>query len=506
MADVGVEAAELAARALRSSSSAVPVWPVTQARRRARRAAPAPPWRRAAGGRRAARRGPGRGAGPGARSPAGRPSGWCCHSSASTRSTSPSASAGQRLLGLGLDQLAAQLGRVARERVRSRARPGAWATDWKAAMRPRPATVAGGRGELGLGQVGPLEQRLGVADQHERRRRSAARRGRRARAAARPASRSRTASCWETADGVNCSASATAAIVPRSCSSRSRRRRRRSSTVSDATDVRQKSASLLKRSTALCRPCPAPSSASPPPPPSAPWAIFGKLAYDEGATVGTLLAVRFASPRVLFWALVAATGGVRAAAVPRRDVGIALALGAVGYARRPARYFAALDRIDASLLSLLLYTFPAMVAVAAVALGRERAAPAHGRRARPRLGRPRARARRRGRGRLDAARRRARAGRRRRLQRPTSSARQGVAGRVRPLAAQRARVHRRRRHADPRHGRRRRPAPGAVTATGWGWLAGIAVVSTVAAVGLFFAGLRARRPDRARRSSRRSSR
>jgi drug/metabolite transporter (DMT)-like permease len=36
-------------------------------------------------------------------------------------------------------------------------------------------------------------------------------------------------------------------------------------------------------------------------------------------------------------------------------------------------YFAALERIDASLLSLLVYTFPAIVAAAAIALGRERA-------------------------------------------------------------------------------------------------------------------------------------
>ena len=29
--------------------------------------------------------------------------------------------------------------------------------------------------------------------------------------------------------------------------------------------------------------------------------IFGRLAYDEGATVGTLLAVRFALAAALFW-------------------------------------------------------------------------------------------------------------------------------------------------------------------------------------------------------------
>ena len=45
---------------------------------------------------------------------------------------------------------------------------------------------------------------------------------------------------------------------------------------------------------------------------------------------------------------------------------------ACGYAIQAGCYFAALERIDASLLSLLLYTFPAIVAAAAIALGRER--------------------------------------------------------------------------------------------------------------------------------------
>jgi drug/metabolite transporter (DMT)-like permease len=103
-------------------------------------------------------------------------------------------------------------------------------------------------------------------------------------------------------------------------------------------------------------------------------AIFGKLAYDDGATVGTLLAVRFVIAGALFWVLVAATGAARELrALPRRDVGAALALGAVAYSAQAGAYFAALRRLDASLLSLLLYTFPAMVTVAAIALGRERA-------------------------------------------------------------------------------------------------------------------------------------
>jgi drug/metabolite transporter (DMT)-like permease len=103
-------------------------------------------------------------------------------------------------------------------------------------------------------------------------------------------------------------------------------------------------------------------------------AIFGKLAYDEGATVGTLLAVRFGLAAVLFWALAAGTGATRRLrTLSRRDLALALALGAVGYSAQAGAFFAALERLDASLLSLLLYTFPAMVTVAAIALGREQA-------------------------------------------------------------------------------------------------------------------------------------
>ena len=61
-------------------------------------------------------------------------------------------------------------------------------------------------------------------------------------------------------------------------------------------------------------------------------AIFGKLAYDDGATVGTLLCVRFLLAAALFWALVAATGAARnLRTLARRDVALAFGLGAVGY-------------------------------------------------------------------------------------------------------------------------------------------------------------------------------
>jgi drug/metabolite transporter (DMT)-like permease len=101
--------------------------------------------------------------------------------------------------------------------------------------------------------------------------------------------------------------------------------------------------------------------------------VLGKLAYDDGATVGTLLAVRFGLAALLFWALTVATRATRELrALTCRDVLIALGLGALGYAAQAGAYFAALARMDAGLLSLLVYTYPAIVALAAIALGRDR--------------------------------------------------------------------------------------------------------------------------------------
>jgi drug/metabolite transporter (DMT)-like permease len=219
-------------------------------------------------------------------------------------------------------------------------------------------------------------------------------------------------------------------------------------------------------------------------------AVFGKLAYGEGATVGTLLAVRFALAAALFWALVLAGGAAREVrALGRRNLAAGLGLGAFGYALQSGCYFAALQRIDASLLSLLLYTFPAMVAAAAIALGRER---------------------------LDARRLTALAlalgglvlvvaGAGTGALDPLGAAlaiaaalvyttyiivSDGVVGRMRPQvlaalvctgAAASLTL------GSAALGELR---PGAVTMAGWGWLASLTVVSTVGAIVLFFAGLR----------------
>jgi drug/metabolite transporter (DMT)-like permease len=218
-------------------------------------------------------------------------------------------------------------------------------------------------------------------------------------------------------------------------------------------------------------------------------AVFGKLAYGDGATVGTLLAVRFLIAAALFWALLLIGGAAREIRVlGRRDVGVGLALGAGGYATQAGCYFAALERIDASLLSLLLYTFPAIVAAAAIALGRER----FDRRRTVALGLASgglvlvvAGA---GAGALD----------------PLGAAlglgaafvysayilvSEGVAARIRPrmlsaLVCTGAAVPLLAGAALLGEFR-----PGDLTVAGWGWLACLAVVSTVASISLFFAGL-----------------
>ena len=226
-------------------------------------------------------------------------------------------------------------------------------------------------------------------------------------------------------------------------------------------------------------------------------AILGKLAYDGGATIGTLLAVRFALAAAVFWALVLAGGGAAALrAVRRRDVAVALALGAAGYAAQAGGYFAALTRLDASLVALLLYTFPAIVAVAATLLGRERL---DGRRATALLlasgglvlvlaGA--------GTGAVD----------------PLGAALalgaavvysaymlvgDGVSRRMPPrllatLVCTGAAVS-----LTAGSGLAGELRPGALTLAAWGWLACLAVVSTVVAIGLLFAGLRRAGPTAA---------
>src|SRR3954471_5048033 len=219
-------------------------------------------------------------------------------------------------------------------------------------------------------------------------------------------------------------------------------------------------------------------------------AIFGKLAYGEGATVGTLLAVRFSLAAVVFWAIVIASGGWRELrGLQRRDVRTAVALGACGYALQAGCYFAALTRIDASLLSLMLYTYPAIVAAAAVALGRERIdsrrvlalALASGGLVCVVAGA--------GTGAIDAV------GAVLGLTAPCVYTTyilvgEGVAGRMAPMTLSAIVCTGAAVSLTAGGSLLGEFRPGALSVAGWGWLVCLGGVSTVAAIGLFFAGLR----------------
>mgnify|MGYP000193838504 CR=1 FL=1 len=105
-------------------------------------------------------------------------------------------------------------------------------------------------------------------------------------------------------------------------------------------------------------------------------AIFAKEAYAGGATIPTLLAVRFTLASVVLWALLLprlsrspVTGRRPGGRPPSLLPGLALG---VLYAVEASAWFIALSRIDAALAELLLYAYPALVVVGAALLGRER--------------------------------------------------------------------------------------------------------------------------------------
>ncbi|TKV56908.1 DMT family transporter [Nakamurella flava] len=100
-------------------------------------------------------------------------------------------------------------------------------------------------------------------------------------------------------------------------------------------------------------------------------AVFGKLSYDAGASVDMVLLARFGIAGAVLLAVAAARHAFRGLTV--RPVVTGLAMGAIGYALQAGFYFAALTRVDASLVALILYVYPVLVMAGAIALRRERA-------------------------------------------------------------------------------------------------------------------------------------
>ena len=237
---------------------------------------------------------------------------------------------------------------------------------------------------------------------------------------------------------------------------------------------------------------PAPSSASPPRSRSAPWGSSASSPTTRARRSARCSRSASCSPPRSSgcWSLATGAGRkLRTPAAARRRLSPS-ALGAVGYSAQAGcllRRAAASRRVAA---------LAAALHVPGDGHGRRDRAraragePADGRRARARLGRPRARAGRRGRrcarsGRDAAGRSRPRSSTRRtsspRPASPIASARSLLSALVCTGAAATLTLG---------HGAVGRPAPRRVSAAGFGWLAAIAVVSTVGAVSLFFAGLK----------------
>ena len=89
-------------------------------------------------------------------------------------------------------------------------------------------------------------------------------------------------------------------------------------------------------------------------------AVFARMAYASGIDIPTLLLLRFTMAAVLMWTLLLAKGEK----LPKgKGMVMLVAMGAIGYAGQAFSYFTALTLASAGLVSLLLYLFPAIVAI-----------------------------------------------------------------------------------------------------------------------------------------------
>lgn len=96
--------------------------------------------------------------------------------------------------------------------------------------------------------------------------------------------------------------------------------------------------------------------------------LLGRGADALGVSTTTTLAWRFGIAAMVLWGLAAARG----ARLPRgRVLATCAFMGGVAYAGQSWLFFSALERIDATLVGLLLYAYPALVVALAVALRRE---------------------------------------------------------------------------------------------------------------------------------------
>ena len=107
-------------------------------------------------------------------------------------------------------------------------------------------------------------------------------------------------------------------------------------------------------------------------------ALFAKPVYADGVGWHVLMAWRFLVGATLAWGwlLVNARARARLLRMRRRDIGVAIGLGVL-YTGNSGTYFAGLETVSASLSALIVYVYPAIVAVISLQVGH----PLQGRRA-----------------------------------------------------------------------------------------------------------------------------
>ncbi|GAA0209949.1 DMT family transporter [Halobaculum roseum] len=105
--------------------------------------------------------------------------------------------------------------------------------------------------------------------------------------------------------------------------------------------------------------------------------VLGEVAFREGLSVPSALALRFVVGSFVVWVGVlgyrATTGGdAPALGLPPREAVTAIALGAVGYAGVSYGFFVGVERMSAGLAAVILYTYPLFVVALAAAFLDER--------------------------------------------------------------------------------------------------------------------------------------
>lgn len=103
-------------------------------------------------------------------------------------------------------------------------------------------------------------------------------------------------------------------------------------------------------------------------------AILARAAYAAGTDTQTLLLLRFSIAAALLWVVLAA----RRARLPRgKWLAVLIAMGGLGYAAQAFFFFTALTLASAGLVALVLYLYPALVALLSRVLLGQRLSPLH---------------------------------------------------------------------------------------------------------------------------------